>query len=287
MDFINFKVGQKTVALKILDILLTEQYEENLTQLPNDNKSFLGIKDFMGKPVPVFDLGIILNRISTRETNNELINLLRDREQDHVDWLHELKLSIEQGTPFTKARDPHKCAFGRWYDHYKSENDDFNEILQKFDEPHKKLHGLADIVLDMVKANQQQEAQDTFHREERSTYARLIRLFESAREQLSLDYKPIIVFTTKDGFTPNIGLLVDKVEDSVTVAESDIQPLDELVKVGFDIDKQTKKLMRGLIRHKEKHSLILDPTAIFLNMSEEEIQASIESEENESLENVG
>lgn len=286
MDFINFKVGQKTVALKILDILLTEQYEDSLTQLPNDNKSFLGVKDFLGKPVPVFDLGIILNRISTKETNSDLINLLRDREQDHVEWLQELKVAITEGKAFNKARDPHKCEFGRWYDHFKSENDDFNEIMSKFDEPHKRLHALADIVLDKIKAGDKQEAEEIFQREERSTYARLIRLFESAREQLSLDYKPIIVFTTKDGFTPNIGLLVDKVEDSVTVAENEIQPLEELIKVGFDIDKQTKRLMRGLIRHKQKHSLILDPTAIFLNMTDEEIQSALE-EKSESLVKAG
>ncbi|MEZ8142392.1 CZB domain-containing protein [Enterovibrio sp. FF113] len=278
MDFINFKVGQKTVALKILDILLTEQYEENLTQLPNDRESFLGIKDFMGKPVPIFDLGLILNRVATKDTNNDLIALLSAREQDHVDWLRDLQLTIHEGVPFTKARDPHKCAFGRWYDTYKPENEEFAEILAKFDDPHRKLHELADEVLDMLKAGKQQDAKDAYRREERSTYARLIRLFESAREQLTLDYKPIIVFTTKDGTTPSIGLLVDKVEDNVSVVETDIQPLEELVKVGFDVDAQTKKLMRGLIKHKQSHSLILDPTAIFLDTSVDEETPAVHDE---------
>ena len=46
MDLINFRVGQKTISLKILDILLTERYEGNLTSFPNGNPSFLGVKDY-------------------------------------------------------------------------------------------------------------------------------------------------------------------------------------------------------------------------------------------------
>ena len=75
MDFINFKVGQKTIALKILDILLTERFENNLTALPNNNKSFIGVKDYMGSPTPIFDLGLILNNESTHATNASLADL--------------------------------------------------------------------------------------------------------------------------------------------------------------------------------------------------------------------
>ena len=45
MDLINFRVGQKTISLKILDILLTERYEGNLTSLPNENKSLISLKN--------------------------------------------------------------------------------------------------------------------------------------------------------------------------------------------------------------------------------------------------
>ena len=54
MDLINFRVGHKTISLKILDILLTERYENNLTSLPNENKSFIGVKDYMDTPTPIF-----------------------------------------------------------------------------------------------------------------------------------------------------------------------------------------------------------------------------------------
>ncbi len=82
MDLINFRVGQKTISLKILDILLTERYENNLTSLPNENKSFIGVKDYMETPTPIFDLGIVLNNQSTNKTNAELTDLLVEKEKE-------------------------------------------------------------------------------------------------------------------------------------------------------------------------------------------------------------
>ncbi len=82
MDMINFRVGQKTISLKILDILLTERYENNLTSLPNENKSFIGVKDYMETPTPIFDLGIVLNNQSTNKTNAELTDLLVEKEKE-------------------------------------------------------------------------------------------------------------------------------------------------------------------------------------------------------------
>ncbi|WP_410962659.1 hypothetical protein, partial [Salmonella sp. ZJHZ20_0179] len=86
MDLINFRVGQKTISLKILDILLTERFEDNLTSLPNDNKSFIGVKDYMETPTPIFDLGIILNKQSTQETNQALVELFSEWQQKQQQW---------------------------------------------------------------------------------------------------------------------------------------------------------------------------------------------------------
>jgi chemotaxis signal transduction protein len=86
MDLINFKVGYKTISLKILDILLTEQFNNNLTVLPNDNKSFLGVKDYMGIPTPVFDLGIILNGVSTERSNLDALKQLKSWQKQLIAW---------------------------------------------------------------------------------------------------------------------------------------------------------------------------------------------------------
>jgi hypothetical protein len=47
---------------------------------------------------------------------------MRDREQDHRNWLAELEACVREHRPFGMARDPHQCKFGLWYDRYKTED---------------------------------------------------------------------------------------------------------------------------------------------------------------------
>ncbi|MEL7478638.1 MAG: CZB domain-containing protein [Pseudomonadota bacterium] len=278
MDLINFRVGQKTISLKILDILLTERYEGNLTSLPNGNPSFLGVKDYMGTPTPIFDLGLILNNQSSSEVNQALVKLLHDREQDHKAWLTALEHSIHEGVAFTKARDPRQCEFGKWFYSFKTDNEDLKALLARFEEPHDKLHSLSSTLLDMCAKGEKEKAIRTLEKERTTTYQKLIRLFESARDQITLDHKPIIVFTTLDGQKPHIGLLVDQVQDNIHCDESEIKPLHEITNIGFDIDPQTKQMMKGLIKRDDTHSVLIDPSAIF---RPEHLQ-SYEPEETES-----
>ncbi|CAM4066364.1 CZB domain-containing protein [Pseudoalteromonas byunsanensis] len=263
MDLINFRVGQKTISLKILDILLTERYEGDLTSLPNENPSFLGVKDYMGTPTPIFDLGIILNKKSSYDTNNALVELLKNREDEHRQWLQALERSVVKGQDFDKARDPKQCTFGQWLSNFKTENEDLKAILSRFEEPHNRLHALADKLLTLCEQDKKQQAITMLEKERATTYIKLMRLFESAREQISLDHKPIIVFTTQDGQKPHIGLLVDQVEDNIHCEEDEIKSLSEITNIGFEIDPQTKKMMQGLIKRGNTHSVLIDPSSIF------------------------
>ncbi|MBE0459662.1 MAG: chemotaxis protein [Pseudoalteromonas prydzensis] len=263
MDLINFRVGQKTISLKILDILLTERFEDNLTSLPNDNKSFIGVKGYMETPTPIFDLGIILNKQSTQETNQSLVELFSEWQQKQQQWFTALENSIKHNQPFNHNTDVQQSNFAKWYSHFKTENEDLKAIIERFKTPHNRLYARANKLIELVKQNNEKQALVELSIERNSNYMQLIRLFESAKEQILLDHKPIIIFTTKDGRTPHIGLLVDKVEDNISYKKEDIKPLDKLTDVGFDIDPQTKNMMRGLIKLENKHSVLIDPSAIF------------------------
>jgi len=263
MDLINFRVGQKTISLKILDILLTERFEDNLTSLPNDNKSFIGVKDYMETPTPIFDLGIILNKQSTQETNQALVELFSEWQQKQQQWFAALENSIKHKQPFDHNTDVQQSNFAKWYSNFKTENEDLKAIIERFKIPHSRLYMRANKIIELVKQSNITQAMTELNIERNSNFMQLIRLFESAKEQILLDHKPIIIFTTKDGRNPHIGLLVDKVEDNIDFKKEDIRPLDKLTEIGFDIDPQTKNMMRGLIKLTQKHSLLIDPSAIF------------------------
>ena len=87
---------------------------------------------------------------SLKEENEALCQLMEQRAQDHKRWVQELADSVVQSRRFKLATDPHQCAFGKWYDTYKTDNLLMSSFLKEFDEPHKKIHGMAMTVTEMV-----------------------------------------------------------------------------------------------------------------------------------------
>ncbi|MBH0081108.1 chemotaxis protein [Pseudoalteromonas sp. NZS11] len=263
MELINFKVGCKTISLKILDILLTERFDNNLTTLPNNNKSFIGVKDYMDIPTPVFDLGIILNNISTEQSNAHVLKQLRTWQEKLLNWFNTLQSNLLNSSVSISSNDAELQDFVLFYKEFNTDNEDLKLTMSRLNEP---FQSLLETVKEAISAHNQSDYKQVsalLEKIKRSNLIQLERLFESAKEQITLDYKPIIVFTTKDGLNPHVGLLVDKVEDNIDYKKEDIKPLDKLTEVGFDLDPQTKNMMRGLIKLSQKHSVLIDPSVIF------------------------
>ncbi|PLT23324.1 chemotaxis protein [Pseudoalteromonas sp. MelDa3] len=263
MELINFKVGCKTISLKILDILLTERFDNNLTTLPNNNKSFIGVKDYMDIPTPVFDLGIILNNISTEQSNAHVLKQLRTWQEKLLNWFNTLQSNLLNSSASISSNDSELQDFVLFYKEFNTDNEDLKLTMSRLNEP---FQSLLETVKEAISAHNQSDYKQVsalLEKIKRSNLIQLERLFESAKEQITLDYKPIIVFTTKDGLNPHVGLLVDKVEDNIDYKKEDIKPLDKLTEVGFDLDPQTKNMMRGLIKLSQKHSVLIDPSVIF------------------------
>ncbi|MBH0034876.1 chemotaxis protein [Pseudoalteromonas sp. NZS71_1] len=263
MELINFKVGCKTISLKILDILLTERFDNNLTTLPNNNKSFIGVKDYMDIPTPVFDLGIILNNISTEQSNAHVLKQLRTWQEKLLNWFNTLQSNLSNSSASISSNDAELQDFVLFYKEFNTDNEDLKLTMSRLNEP---FQSLLETVKEAISAHNQSDYKQVsalLEKIKRSNLIQLERLFESAKEQITLDYKPIIVFTTKDGLNPHVGLLVDKVEDNIDYKKEDIKPLDKLTEVGFDLDPQTKNMMRGLIKLSQKHSVLIDPSVIF------------------------
>lgn len=263
MELINFKVGCKTISLKILDILLTERFDNNLTTLPNNNKSFIGVKDYMDIPTPVFDLGIILNNISTEQSNKHILKQLRSWQDKQTSWFNTLERNLLTQSETLTINETELQDFIIFYQEFNTDNPDLKLTMSRFNEPFESLLTQAKQAVTAHKQGEHKQVNNLISKIKSSSIAQLERLFESAKEQITLDYKPIIVFTTKDGINPHVGLLVDKVEDSLDYKKEDIKPLDKLTDIGFDIDPQTKGMMRGLIKMAENHSVLIDPSVIF------------------------
>lgn len=261
MDLVNFQVGAKTISLPILDILLTEQFNNDLTEVPNNNPNFIGVREFMGTPVPIFDLGMILNHNSTNSQNKTVINQLKLLKEQSQTWLN--GLSYEQGATanLTKAGTTHEhINFAKWLSEFESDDEDLSTLLNRVKET------LSGTYEEFVNAGC-----DKWAKNKSTVISRLERLFDSAIEQVEIGYKPIIVFTTVDGRNPHVGLLVDRVKDNIHVDESDIKSLDAVTATGFDLDFETKSMLKGLIQLEKKHSLIIETKSLFSQEVQEQM----------------
>ncbi|UZE97029.1 CZB domain-containing protein [Alkalimarinus alittae] len=169
---------------------------------------------FQNNAVPLFDFSLLTGSRSQLEENKELIALLNEREKDHRDWVDALDSAIKTSTPFTKTTDHDKCAFGVWYNQFETNDSDLKEVLERFDEPHKRIHSLAESLLNLAKKDKSR-ALIKLEKERNTTLTELIRLFETARERIRNSDRPIIVFVEQNN--NKIGALrLDNIQDIET-----------------------------------------------------------------------
>lgn len=174
---------------------------------PSSSKYVVGGVNVRGVVIPLTDLRAIFNEPSIRKEREALVEILKQREQDHIDWLDALSLSVREGKSFSKAIDPTKCAFGQWYYALKPNDPVIERILLRFDEPHRAIHALAETVLGM---KDKEKALKILENAKNTTLSRLLKLFMELRHALVTDLRQLfLVLSSEYG---DFGLIVDSVE---------------------------------------------------------------------------
>ncbi|MEA1979566.1 MAG: methyl-accepting chemotaxis protein [candidate division Zixibacteria bacterium] len=95
----------------------------------------------------------------------QLQSLLANRWIDHLNWIKHVANSNLNKEVFDGGLDPRKCAFGKWFYSYNSDNKDFSKHLQEWEEPHSKLHEAAAKMVEAQKSGNWTEAQNIYQNE--------------------------------------------------------------------------------------------------------------------------
>lgn len=222
----TFWVSDTLYAIDISKVLTISQEMENIQSLPSEAKGLVGMVEFQNTAVPVLDFANLLGFTSSIENNKELIDLLNEGEQDHINWVASLEDSLVNDVPFTKAKDPHKCAFGQWYDTFKTRDDTLMEVLAEFDKPHKQIHDLADKLLDMKKDNKVDQAVKILNYERNVTLKRVLKRFEQARIHLTESSRQVLLYITENGTSPTVALRIDDINDVVDFKTEQFKPME-------------------------------------------------------------
>jgi hypothetical protein len=107
--------------------------------------------------------------------------------------------------------DPHKCAFGVWYDACKFHSYNLTDYMAHFDAPHKRIHSLAIEVGILIQAGKLEAAQDIIHQAESNELQTLLSLFDGAAKKIrQFTYEYAVIFERANGQL--VAMLADKME---------------------------------------------------------------------------
>ena len=149
-----------------------------VTWIPDSINYMSGTISVRGMIIPLIDLRTYFGQKSADLVVEEFWD---QRLADHQNWLKELKASVDEKREFTLATDPHMCAFGKWYDTYKSDNRTLARILSKFDQPHKRIHAIAKEVSTYVAEGKVDEAHRVIEKTANTELKAMEKLFDEIK----------------------------------------------------------------------------------------------------------
>lgn len=204
-----------------------------VVRVPNVHPAVRGVVNLRGVVLGMLDLRTLIGAPSAEDEAMALTAELDGYKHAHQEWLAELEAATMEGRPFTLTTDPTACVFGRWYKAYRPTNLQLQMLMARMDEPHRRIHALAEECQRMVRRGEVDEARALIARARERDFTRLQRLFDEASEALLGSRRDIALVLSCEGRTP-LALVVDSVDavavlTPVSVAEQSGDTLGGLV----------------------------------------------------------
>jgi chemotaxis signal transduction protein len=264
----TFWIYETLYAIDISHVLTISQEVENIQNMPAIGKGLLGMTEFQGHAIPVVDFAMMLNLKSATQIGDKLIQLFNEREKDHHEWLNALENSIVNGDPFLKAKDPNKCAFGTWRNAFTSRDDTLMDIISDFDEPHHRIHKLADQLLGMRVSGEVEKALKILNIERDITMKRLSKHFNHARDHIHDSSRAVLLYITEDGISPTIALQIDDIHDVMDFKADQFKPMSNIKSI---LGTDESKIIKAFIKVNDSADCLLIETANFTEVIKSEV----------------
>jgi len=216
-----------------------------------------GIINMRGKVLPLIDLRLRMGYSSALDEQEEFRQLLARREQDHVNWLNELEASVQEEREFTLTTDPTKCAFGKWYANFQTEDSTLKNFTSKFDRPHRKIHAVAAQVGELVRGGRVEDARKVIETARENELKLMIKLFNKAGRIIRDGHREIAMIIETPAF--DYAVAIDQVRAVEFLKPGTIEDLPR----GLDM-QVTNNIVTLIGRRQANNSTvqILDPLRI-------------------------
>jgi hypothetical protein len=239
IDYFVFTAKDYLLALPYHDIIQIVD-SPTCTAVPNMPSYLRGVINVMGESIPLVDTRIKLSIPSRHEEVNEFVNTFMTRKQDHLNWIAKLKNAVDNNEEITVQKDPHKCAFGKWYDTYNANTLALASYMRRFDKSHKAIHNLAVQAEELIRVGNKEQAKLLIHSAENKELITLIKLFDGFEEQMRQSYQEYAVIVVLNGQKYSLSV------DSIKYFEK----MDEIVNNAHIFTTIDDKMIHGIGRKK-------------------------------------
>lgn len=247
-SWVIVRVAERLCAIPTLPVQ-TMVMMPDVVAVPNMPPYVRGVINLRGQVLPLIDLRMKCGLDPLSRHIEQLCTLLEQREQDHKNWLNELEKSVTERRDFTLTTDPHKCAFGKWYDSFRTDDLILASLMRNFDAPHKAIHAIAVHVEERKHANDFDGAIGLIETARKRDLFDLVNLFASTRGHIRSSSREIAIAIESNGRT--CALAVDAVESTESL---DMTASDE-----FDdnITLKCVKMVRGIAKRKKDQKIVV------------------------------
>ncbi|MBF0139313.1 MAG: CZB domain-containing protein [Magnetococcales bacterium] len=207
-DYLVFTVAGTPYGVISHDIVSVIDMLE-FTAVPDSTPELRGVIPFREGNLPLFDLRVFLGSKARTQEIKELVETMGMRKQDHINWVNKLKDEVNNNKPITVQTNPHLCAFGKWYDTFKSDNSNLNNYMARFDAPHKAIHKVGVDAADLLREGKKDEAVQLIRTAEAGVLKSLLELFDGIGELVNRYMLEYVVVFSSEGI--QFGMAVDDI----------------------------------------------------------------------------
>ena len=223
LPWVVFRLMNENYALGSLHVTAILN-QVPVTKMPNCPQYVKGIIRYRDEIFKLLDLRIIAGMESLEKDVEAFQAMLVQREDDHKRWLNELEKSVEEGREFKLATDPHKCAFGKWYYSYTTDNLYLSRLLAKFENPHNTIHSIAQAVEEFKNQGNLTGAKELIAATHDKDLSAMISLFSELKNSYRDSLKEKIILLKNDD--DKCALAVDGVIAVEEITETEVENSD-------------------------------------------------------------
>ncbi len=207
----------------------------SVTRVPHSPAFITGVVNHRGTIIPVVDLRSLLGFEPRSAETEKLSDMFEGLKNDHVGWLNALQEAIYTSSEFTKATDPTKCNFGKWYESVVEGSspmsamvaDDpiLKALFDRFDRPHRNIHSLAQKALNFKEDGKVEKAIALIDESRQTDLAEMCTIFDQILEIVSTRLDSMMVITEVG--SRKAAIAVDGVSFVVDCDDSSVEPLPD------------------------------------------------------------